>query len=81
MPGMGGGMGAGGASLSSEPTDASGLLDASADPWEGEALTGGDEVGSDLGAAAGGEGLSTAGMPYMPGMGGGMGAGAAARTA
>lgn len=79
MPGMGGGMGAGGAGLSSEPTDASGLLDASADPWEGEALTGGDEVGSDLGAAAGGEGLSTAGMPYMPGMGGGMGAGGGSR--
>ena len=79
MPGMGGGMGAGGAGLSSEPTDASGLLDASADPWEGEALTGGDEVGSELGAAAGGEGLSTAGMPYMPGMGGGMGAGGGSR--
>ncbi|MEV6546745.1 WXG100 family type VII secretion target [Streptomyces sp. NPDC051665] len=79
MPGMGGGMGAGGAGLSSEPTDASGLLDASGDPWEGEALTGGDEVGSDLGTAAGGEGLTTAGMPYMPGMGGGMGAGGGSR--
>ncbi|WP_427924626.1 WXG100 family type VII secretion target [Streptomyces sp. cg40] len=69
MPGMGG-TGAGGAGLTSEPTDASGLLDASADPWEGEETPGGDEVGSELGAAAGGEGLSASGMPYMPGMGG-----------
>lgn len=78
MPGMGGtGQGGG---LSSEPTDASGLLDASGDPWEGEALTGGDDVGSELGASAGGEGLTTGGMPYMPGMGG-MGTGGAGRDA
>lgn len=69
MPGMGG-TGAGGAGQTAEPTDASGLLDASADPWDGEEIPGGDEVGSELGAAAGGEGLGTAGMPYMPGMGG-----------
>ncbi|MFE0521137.1 WXG100 family type VII secretion target [Streptomyces sp. NPDC058954] len=67
MPGMGG-TGAGGAGLTAEPTDASGLLDASADPWEGEELPV-DEVGSEEGAAAGGEGLGTAGMPFMPGMG------------
>ncbi|MFG2960349.1 WXG100 family type VII secretion target [Streptomyces sp. NPDC048291] len=69
MPGMGG-TGANGAGLASEPTDASGLLDSSADPWEGEETPGGDEVGSELGAAAGGEGLATTGMPYLPGMGG-----------
>ncbi|MEW1773105.1 WXG100 family type VII secretion target [Streptomyces sp. NPDC086777] len=68
MPGMGG-SGANGAGLTSEPTDASGLLDSSADPWEGEEAPG-DEVGSELGTAAGGEGLGTAGMPYLPGMGG-----------
>lgn len=60
--------GAGG--QTAEPTDASGLLDASADPWDGEEIPGGDEVGSELGTAAGGEGLGTAGMPYLPGMGG-----------
>ncbi|MBK6014467.1 WXG100 family type VII secretion target [Streptomyces sp. MBT53] len=79
MPGMGG-TGASGAGLTSEPTDASGLLDASADPWEGEETPGGGEVGSELGAVAGGEGLSTSGMPYMPGMGG-MGASNAGRDA
>ncbi|MFD9495438.1 WXG100 family type VII secretion target [Streptomyces sp. NPDC060005] len=78
MPGMGGtGQGGG---LSSEPTDASGLLDASAEPWEGEALTGGDDIGSELGASAGGEGLTTGGMPYLPGTGG-MGAAGAGRDA
>ncbi|MFJ9631617.1 WXG100 family type VII secretion target [Streptomyces sp. NPDC101175] len=69
MPGMGG-TGSGGAGQTAEPTDASGLLDASADPWDGEEIPGGDEVGSELGAAAGGEGLGTAGLPYLPGMGG-----------
>lgn len=78
MPGMGG-TGSGGG-LSSEPTDASGLLDASAEPWEGEAMTGGDDVGSELGAAAGGEGLGAGGMPYMPGTGG-MGATGGGRDA
>ncbi|MEU6194230.1 WXG100 family type VII secretion target [Streptomyces sp. NPDC047061] len=77
MPGMGG-SGANGAGLTSEPTDASGLLDSSADPWEGEEAPG-DEVGSELGAAAGGEGLGTAGMPYMPAMGGMGGASGAGR--
>ncbi|MFI1561615.1 WXG100 family type VII secretion target [Streptomyces sp. NPDC020490] len=75
LPGMGG-TGSGGAGLSAEPTDASGLLDASADPWEGEETPGGDEVGSAEGAAAGGEGLGTAGMPYLPGVGGTGAAGA-----
>ncbi|MER7922931.1 hypothetical protein ABTY96_07290 [Streptomyces sp. NPDC096057] len=69
MPGMGG-SGAGAGGQTAEPTDASGLLDASADPWDGEEIPGGDEVGSELGTAAGGEGLGAAGMPYMPGMGG-----------
>lgn len=69
MPGMGG-MGSNGAGQTSEPTDASGLLDASADPWEGEETPGGDEIGSELGAAAGGEGLGLGGVPYLPGMGG-----------
>lgn len=69
MPGMGG-SGAGAGGQTAEPTDASGLLDASADPWDGEEIPGGDEVGSELGTAAGGEGLGTAGMPYLPGMGG-----------
>ncbi|MER7186092.1 WXG100 family type VII secretion target [Streptomyces hyaluromycini] len=77
MPGMGG-TGANGAGLTSEPTDASGLLDSSADPWEGEEAPG-DEVGSELGTAAGGEGLGTAGMPYMPAMGGMGGASGAGR--
>ncbi|MGW3097931.1 WXG100 family type VII secretion target [Streptomyces sp. NPDC001102] len=67
MPGMGG-TGAGGAGVTAEPTDASGLLDASADPWEGEELPV-DEVGSQEGAAAGGEGLGAGGMPFLPGMG------------
>ncbi|GAA4794616.1 WXG100 family type VII secretion target [Streptomyces ziwulingensis] len=80
MPGMGG-TGAGGAAPTAEPTDASGLLDSSADPWEGAEVPGGDEVGSDAGAAAGGEGLGLGmgGMPYLPGMGGGAGASAAGR--
>ncbi|MFF7472446.1 WXG100 family type VII secretion target [Streptomyces sp. NPDC008092] len=77
MPGMGG-TGANGAGLTSEPTDASGLLDSSADPWEGEEAPG-DEVGSELGTAAGGEGLGTAGMPYLPAMGGMGGASGAGR--
>ncbi|MFJ9564791.1 hypothetical protein ACIRQQ_32740 [Streptomyces fuscichromogenes] len=77
MPGMGG-SGANGAGLTSEPTDASGLLDSSADPWEGEEAPG-DEVGSELGTAAGGEGLGTAGMPYLPAMGGMGGASGAGR--
>ncbi|WP_405914821.1 WXG100 family type VII secretion target [Streptomyces sp. NBC_00728] len=77
MPGMGGGAGAN--ALTSEPSDASGLLDPSTEPWEGDTALGDDEVGSELGAAAGGEGLGTAaaegglaaaGMPYLPGMGG-----------
>ncbi|MFF6990151.1 hypothetical protein [Streptomyces sp. NPDC010273] len=75
MPGMGG-SGAGAGGQTAEPTDASGLLDASADPWDGEEIPGGDEVGSELGTAAGGEGLGTAGMPYLPGMGGTGAAGA-----
>ncbi|MFJ6703756.1 MULTISPECIES: WXG100 family type VII secretion target [unclassified Streptomyces] len=81
MPGMGGmgGGSAAGAGLSSEPSDASGLLDPSTEPWEGDTSVGDGEVGSELGAAAGGEGLGTAagaegqgaaGMPYLPGMGG-----------
>ncbi|MFF4902938.1 hypothetical protein [Streptomyces sp. NPDC001068] len=72
LPGMGGmgGAGSGGAGLSAEPTDASGLLDASSEPWEGDTAFGGDEVGSELGALAGGEGLGAAGLPFMPGMGG-----------
>ncbi|UXX91342.1 hypothetical protein N7U49_01375 [Streptomyces sp. AD2-2] len=65
-----GSSGAGAGGQTAEPTDASGLLDASADPWDGEEIPGGDEVGSELGTAAGGEGLGTAGMPYLPGMGG-----------
>ncbi|MFE4630172.1 WXG100 family type VII secretion target [Streptomyces mirabilis] len=77
MPGMGG-TGANGAGLTSEPTDASGLLDSSADPWEGKEAPG-DEVGSERGAAAGGEGLGTAGMPYLPAMGGTGGASGAGR--
>ncbi|MFJ9721787.1 hypothetical protein ACIRP3_03475 [Streptomyces sp. NPDC101209] len=77
MPGMGG-TGAGGAGLTAEPTDASGLLDASADPWEGQELV--DEVGSQEGAAAGGEGLGAGGMPFLPGMGA-AGAGNAGRDA
>ncbi|MEU2424742.1 WXG100 family type VII secretion target [Streptomyces sp. NPDC007851] len=77
MPGMGG-TGANGAGPTSEPTDASGLLDSSADPWEGEEAPG-DEVGSELGAAAGGEGLGTGGMPYLPAMGGTGGASGAVR--
>ncbi|MFJ5639729.1 WXG100 family type VII secretion target [Streptomyces sp. NPDC093223] len=81
MPGMGGmgGGSAAGAGLSSEPSDASGLLDPSTEPWEGDTAVGDGEVGSEIGAAAGGEGLGTAagaegpgaaGMPYLPGMGG-----------
>ncbi|MEU3519446.1 WXG100 family type VII secretion target [Streptomyces sp. NPDC006654] len=77
MPGMGG-TGANGAGLTAEPTDASGLLDSSADPWEGEEAPG-DEVGSESGTAAGGEGLGTGGMPYLPGMGGTGGASGAGR--
>ncbi|MER7681712.1 hypothetical protein [Streptomyces sp. NPDC096934] len=90
MPGMGGmgGGSAGGAGLTSEPSDASGLLDPSTEPWEGDAALGDGEVGSELGAAAGGEGLGAAGeqglgaagMPFMPGMGG-MGGAPGARDA
>ncbi|MER6539844.1 hypothetical protein ABT215_39940 [Streptomyces sp900105755] len=77
MPGMGGGAGAN--ALTSEPSDASGLLDPSTEPWEGDTALGDDEVGSETGAAAGGEGLGTAaaaeglgaaGLPYLPGVGG-----------
>ncbi|MGV9704812.1 hypothetical protein [Streptomyces sp. NPDC003483] len=91
MPGMGGmgGGSAGGSGLTSEPSDASGLLDPSTEPWEGDAALADGEVGSELGAAAGGEGLGAAageqgpggmGMPYLPGMGG-MGGAPGARDA
>ncbi|SEL30975.1 WXG100 family type VII secretion target [Streptacidiphilus jiangxiensis] len=59
MPGMGGGAGQA-AGHNGERSDASGLLAASAAPWEGEAALGG-EVGSHLGTAAGGEGLGLPG--------------------
>ncbi|WP_329457205.1 WXG100 family type VII secretion target [Streptomyces sp. NBC_01497] len=94
MPGMGGGMGGGAGqpgSGSEERSDASALLDPSAEPWTGDSSVDGD-VGSDLGTDAGGEGLQGEelglpdetlaagvpgeGVPMMPGMGGGMGSGA-----
>jgi uncharacterized protein YukE len=77
MPGMGGGAGGGLGDPSGERSDASGLLDGDAEPWEGSPDVGG-ELGSPLGALAGGSGLdlpgaADGGMPYMPGMGGGSG--------
>ncbi|MFC5219722.1 WXG100 family type VII secretion target [Streptomyces coerulescens] len=70
LPGMGGMGSPGGAGLTAEPTDASGLLDSSAAPWDGESALGGDDVGSPAGAESGGAGLAGLGMPYLPGMGG-----------
>ena len=64
MPFMPGGLGGAQPGVGGEPSDASALLAPSAEPFAGD--TGLDAgVGSDVGAAAGGEGLG--GMPFMPG--------------
>ena len=55
MPGAGGAPGQAG-DPNGERSDASGLIDGDADPWEGEPDVG-EDVGSRLGAAAGGSGL------------------------
>ena len=76
MPGTG--AGAGSPSLTSEPSDASGLL-GDTDPFSGTSPLTSDELGSDTGAAPADEALGDAdGMPYMPGMGAGAGSGALA---
>ena len=74
MPGSS--AGAGSPSLSSEPSDASGLL-GDTDPFTTTSPLTSDELGSDTGAAPGtsaaDEGLGADGMPYMPGSGAGAG--------
>jgi hypothetical protein len=65
MPGMAGGA-PGSAAGNGERSDASGLLGQSADPWTGDAGLGGGEVGSGLGASAGGAGLDLPGMAIPP---------------
>jgi hypothetical protein len=94
MPGMGSGSGAGQAVGSTDPSDASGLLERESAPWSEEGLPGEGEVGSLAGAAPGletggdplaqeeaatapGEAVGSDGMPFMPGMGSGSGAGQA----
>ena len=78
MPGSSAGSGLGSPSLSSEPSDASGLL-SDTDPLSSESPLTSDELGSLSGAAPGlssaGDGASDGtGMPLMPGMGSGSGA-------
>ncbi|MFF2141673.1 WXG100 family type VII secretion target [Kitasatospora sp. NPDC058190] len=82
LPGMGGGAQA--PPVSSERSDASGLLDHDAKPWAGSTDVG-DDMATHLGTTTGGEGLTlpvgagtaheatapAEGMPYLPGMGGG----------
>jgi hypothetical protein len=77
MPGTGSGAGAGQALSSTDPSDASGLL-SDTDPFTGDSPLTSDELGSESGTAPG---LTAAadgeGMPFMPGMGSGSGAGQA----
>ncbi|MGW2252587.1 WXG100 family type VII secretion target [Kitasatospora sp. NPDC001660] len=70
--------------VNSERSDASGLLEHDAKPWAGSTDVG-DDMATHLGTTTGGEGLTlpigagtaheatapAAGMPYLPGMGGG----------
>jgi hypothetical protein len=80
MPGMGSGAGAGQTLTSTDPSDASGLL-SNTDPFSGESPLASDELGSETGAVPGlspeGETVGSDGMPFMPGMGSGAGAGQA----
>ena len=93
MPGTGSGAGAGQALGATDPSDASGLLERESAPWSEEGLPGEGEIGSLTGAAPGlaadgdplaeeeatapGESVGSDGMPFMPGMGSGAGAGQA----
>ncbi|MER7752796.1 WXG100 family type VII secretion target [Kitasatospora sp. NPDC097643] len=67
MPGMGGASNR--SENAGERSDASGLLTPSAEPWETGTEQEEREAGSDTGAAAGGEGLTVGGVPFLPAAG------------
>ncbi|MFI9274618.1 WXG100 family type VII secretion target, partial [Kitasatospora sp. NPDC052896] len=78
LPGTGGGTAAQTPTPGGERSDASGLLGNDAKPWTGSTDVG-DDMATHLGTAEGGEGLTLptettapgAGMPHLPGTGGG----------